>query len=278
MKPIYGLIGNPVAHSMSPDIHNAAFQDLSLDGYYHAFCVKNESLEEAVNGMRALGIQGFNVTIPHKVSIIKYLDRIDQSAKILGAVNTVRREKEQLVGYNTDGEGFLKSLKQSLKKPIDELMILIIGAGGAARAIFTTLASQHPKQLDVANRTPQKAEAFISLYEGKTRALSLAEAEKNLASYDVLIQTTSVGMHPNLEACPLNVTKAKKTCLVCDIIYNPLKTAFLKQAEAKGLEILNGIGMFIGQAALSFKLWTGHEPDMEKMKSIVLRKLGGKEC
>ncbi|MBU8787717.1 MULTISPECIES: shikimate dehydrogenase [Bacillus] len=277
MKPIYGLIGNPVAHSMSPDIHNAALKDLSLDGYYHAFRVESDDLEDAVKGMRALGIQGFNVTVPHKVEIMKYLDRIDESAKVLGAVNTVRREKEQLVGYNTDGEGFLKSLKQSLDQPVSELSILIIGAGGAARAIFTTLAAEKPKRLDVANRTPEKAEAFVRLYDG-TKAMSLSEAEGDLSVYDVLIQTTSVGMHPNVDDVPLSLARAKETCLVCDIIYNPLKTVLLKEAEAKGLKTLNGVGMFIGQAALSFELWTGREPDMEKMKSIVLRKLGGKEC
>ncbi|MEH6974281.1 MULTISPECIES: shikimate dehydrogenase [unclassified Bacillus (in: firmicutes)] len=277
MKPIYGLIGNPVAHSMSPDIHNAALKDLSLDGYYHAFRVESDDLEDAVKGMRALGIQGFNVTVPHKVEIMKYLDRIDESAKVLGAVNTVRREKEQLVGYNTDGEGFLKSLKQSLDQPVSELSILIIGAGGAARAIFTTLAAEKPKRLDVANRTPEKAEAFVRLYDG-TKAMSLSEAEGDLSVYDVLIQTTSVGMHPNVDDVPLSLARAKETCLVCDIIYNPLKTVLLKEAEAKALKTLNGVGMFIGQAALSFELWTGREPDMEKMKSIVLRKLGGKEC
>ncbi|UOY89898.1 shikimate dehydrogenase [Bacillus glycinifermentans] len=277
MKPIYGLIGNPVAHSMSPDIHNAALKDLSLDGYYHAFRVETDDLEDAVKGMRALGIQGFNVTVPHKVEIMKYLDRIDESAKVLGAVNTVRREKEQLVGYNTDGEGFLKSLKQSLDQPVSELSILVIGAGGAARAIFTTLAAGKPKRLDVANRTPEKAEAFIHLYDG-TKAMALSEAEDDLSVYDVLIQTTSVGMHPHVDDVPLSLARAKETCLVCDIIYNPLKTALLKEAEAKGLKTLNGVGMFIGQAALSFELWTGREPDMEKMKSIVLRKLGGKEC
>ncbi|WP_307892044.1 shikimate dehydrogenase [Bacillus swezeyi] len=276
MKPIYGLIGNPVAHSMSPDIHNAALQDLSLDGYYHAFHVENADLEDAVKGMRALGVQGFNVTVPHKVSIMKYLDRIDDSAKALGAVNTVRREKEEFVGYNTDGEGFLKSLEQSLDKPVRELSLLIIGAGGAARAIFTTLASKLPNRLDVANRTPEKAEAFVKLFEGEAKTLTLQEAETNLSAYDVVIQTTSVGMHPNVGAAPLSLVQAKETCLVCDIIYNPLKTALLKEAEAKGLKVLDGVGMFIGQAALSFELWTGHEPNMEKMKSIVLRKLGGK--
>ncbi|MFT0800087.1 shikimate dehydrogenase [Bacillus swezeyi] len=276
MKPIYGLIGNPVAHSMSPDIHNAALQDLSLDGHYHAFHVENADLEDAVKGMRALGVQGFNVTVPHKVSIMKYLDRIDDSAKALGAVNTVRREKEEFVGYNTDGEGFLKSLEQSLDKPVHELSLLIIGAGGAARAIFTTLASKLPNRLDVANRTPEKAEAFVKLFEGEAKTLTLQEAETNLSAYDVVIQTTSVGMHPNVDAAPLSLVQAKETCLVCDIIYNPLKTALLKEAEAKGLKILDGVGMFIGQAALSFELWTGHEPNMEKMKSIVLRKLGGK--
>ncbi|MFN2745249.1 MULTISPECIES: shikimate dehydrogenase [Bacillus] len=278
MKPIYGLIGNPVAHSMSPDIHNAALQDLSLDGHYHAFRVEKDDLEDAVKGMRALGVQGFNVTVPHKVSIMKYLDRIDESAKALGAVNTVRREKDGLVGYNTDGEGFLKSLKQSLDRPIRELSVLIVGAGGAARAIFTTLASQRPQRLDVANRTPEKAEAFTGLFEGEVQALTLQEAEANLSAYDVVIQTTSVGMHPDVDDAPISLANAKEASLVCDIIYNPLKTALLKEAEAKGLKILDGVGMFIGQAALSFELWTGREPNIEKMKSIVLRKLGGTTC
>ena len=278
MKPMYGLIGNPVAHSMSPDIHNAALKDLSLEGHYHAFRVENEDLEDAVKGMRALGIQGFNVTVPHKVSIMKHLDRIDESAEALGAVNTVRREKEGLVGYNTDGAGFLKSLKPSLDRPLSELSILLIGAGGAARAIFTTLAAETPKRLDVANRTPEKALAFTQRFDGEARALSLQEAEADLSAYDIVIQTTSVGMHPNIEAAPLSLANAKETCLVCDIIYNPLKTALLQEAEAKGLKTLDGVGMFIGQAALAFELWTGHEPNMEKMKSIVLQQLGGKSC
>lgn len=157
MKKLYGVIGNPIYHSMSPDIHNASLKDFGLDGHYHAFKVEENDLEDAVKGIRALGVQGINVTVPHKVSIMDYLDHIDESAKVLGAVNTVRREGDKLVGYNTDGEGFVKSLMKVLDKPISELSFLMIGAGGAARAIFTTIVRNTPKKFDICNRTLEKA-------------------------------------------------------------------------------------------------------------------------
>ncbi|MEC1750116.1 shikimate dehydrogenase [Bacillus mojavensis] len=278
MKKLYGVIGNPIAHSMSPDIHNAALKDLGLDGHYHAFKVEEDSLEDAVKGIRALGLQGINVTVPHKVSIMDHLDHIDESAKVLGAVNTVRREGDKLVGYNTDGEGFVKSLMRILDKPISELSFLMIGAGGAARAIFTTIVRDNPEKFDICNRTIQKAKQLTESAPSfrNVEVLSIKEAEERLEQYDVIIHTTSVGMYPNVEDIPLSLQRAASSAVVCDIVYNPIQTSLLKEAKQKGLKTLDGVGMFVEQAALSFRLWTGHEPDVEKMRSIVVGKLGGK--
>ncbi|KUP29855.1 shikimate dehydrogenase [Bacillus halotolerans] len=278
MKKLYGVIGNPIAHSMSPDIHNAALKDLGLDGHYHAFKVEEDSLEDAVKGIRALGVQGINVTVPHKVSIMDHLDHIDESAKVLGAVNTVRREGDKLVGYNTDGEGFVKSLMRILDKPISELSFLMIGAGGAARAIFTTIVRDNPEKFDICNRTIEKAKQLAESAPSfrNVEVLSIKEAEERLEQYDVMIHTTSVGMYPNVEDIPLSLQRAASSAVVCDIVYNPIQTSLLKEAKQKGLKTLDGVGMFVEQAALSFRLWTGHEPDVEKMRSIVVEKLGGK--
>ncbi|MCY8104021.1 shikimate dehydrogenase [Bacillus mojavensis] len=278
MKKLYGVIGNPIAHSMSPDIHNAALKDLGLDGHYHAFKVEEDSLEDAVKGIRALGVQGINVTVPHKVSIMDHLDHIDESAKVLGAVNTVRREGDKLVGYNTDGEGFVKSLMRILDKPISELSFLMIGAGGAARAIFTTIVRDNPERFDICNRTIEKAKQLSESAPSfrNVEVLSIKEAEERLEQYDVIIHTTSVGMYPNVEDIPLSLQRAASSAVVCDIVYNPIQTSLLKEAKQKGLKTLDGVGMFVEQAALSFRLWTGHEPDVEKMRSIVVGKLGGK--
>ncbi|MEC1625215.1 shikimate dehydrogenase [Bacillus mojavensis] len=278
MKKLYGVIGNPIAHSMSPDIHNAALKDLGLDGHYHAFKVEEDSLKDAVKGIRALGVQGINVTVPHKVSIMDHLDHIDESAKVLGAVNTVRREGDKLVGYNTDGEGFVKSLMRILDKPISELSFLMIGAGGAARAIFTTIVRDNPEKFDICNRTIQKAKQLTESAPSfrNVEVLSIKEAEERLEQYDVIIHTTSVGMYPNVEDIPLSLQRAASSAVVCDIVYNPIQTSLLKEAKQKGLKTLDGVGMFVEQAALSFRLWTGHEPDVEKMRSIVVGKLGGK--
>ncbi|MBT9249655.1 shikimate dehydrogenase [Bacillus halotolerans] len=278
MKKLYGVIGNPIAHSMSPDIHNAALKDLGLDGHYHAFKVEENSLEDAVKGIRALGVQGINVTVPHKVSIMDHLDHIDESAKVLGAVNTVRREGDKLVGYNTDGEGFVKSLMRILDKPISELSFLMIGAGGAARAIFTTIVRDNPEKFDICNRTIEKAKQLAESAPSfrNVEVLSIKEAEERLEQYDVMIHTTSVGMYPNVEDIPLSLQRAASSAVVCDIVYNPIQTSLLKEAKQKGLKTLDGVGMFVEQAALSFRLWTGHEPDVEKMRSIVVGKLGGK--
>ncbi|MGM7721044.1 shikimate dehydrogenase [Metabacillus sp. Hm71] len=280
MGNLYGVIGCPIKHSMSPDIHNDAFKEKHLNGYYHAFHVEPERLKESVQALKILGVKGFNVTIPHKISIIPYLDELDETAKIAGAVNTVINVEGRLIGHNTDGNGYVRSLTKILQKPIQEQKILIIGAGGAARGIYFTLAHQGCSEIDLCNRTVSKAEKLINEcpFGHTSKALSLEQAEQQLENYDVIIHTTAVGMHPNVEQKPLSVKHAKRTAVVSDIVYNPIKTSLLQEAEEQGLTIHNGVGMFVHQAALAFTLWTGIEPSIERMTAIVYDKLGGTSC
>ncbi|MBO1512236.1 shikimate dehydrogenase [Metabacillus bambusae] len=280
MGNLYGVIGCPINHSMSPDIHNDAFKEKKIDGYYHAFHVEPDQLGESVQALKVLGVKGFNVTIPHKISIIPYLDELDVTAKIAGAVNTVVNVNGRLVGHNTDGNGYVDSLTQVLIKPILEQKILIIGAGGASRGIYFTLAHQGCRDIDLCNRTVSKAEELIMEcpYENTSKALTLEDAEQQLENYDIIIQTTAVGLHPNIDQKPLSLNHAKQSVVVSDIVYNPIKTALLQEAEERGLTIHNGVGMFVHQAALAFKLWTGVEPSIEKMTEIVYDKLGGTTC
>ncbi|MBS2969774.1 shikimate dehydrogenase [Metabacillus sp. KIGAM252] len=278
MADLYGIIGCPVGHSMSPDIHNRSFKDQKLDAVYHRFHVEKDQLGAAVNGIRALGIKGVNVTIPHKENVIAYLDHVDKTAAEMGAVNTIVNLDGVLTGYNTDGPGYLESIKPFLTSPLSEMKCLIIGAGGAARGIYTALAHAQTGRIDVANRTKEKALAIIQEYDAAVpgRTLSLEEAECHLAEYHLVIQTTSIGMSPNINDQPISLENISEGTLVSDIIYNPIKTAFIKDAEQRGCRVIPGVGMFIYQAALSFRHWTGKMPDIQLMESVVLEKLGGK--
>ncbi|QNG61143.1 shikimate dehydrogenase [Bacillus sp. PAMC26568] len=280
MDTVYGLIGCPVGHSMSPLIHNDAFERKKMNARYHAFHVEKNELKAAVDGIKALGIAGFNVTIPHKAAIIPFLDKLDKSAELIGAVNTVINKDGCLIGYNTDGKGYLQSLLPLMKKPLHEQRYLIIGAGGAARAIYFTLAAEGCSMIDLANRTKEKAEQLIKEcpVKGEGSVLSLSEAESGLSKYDVIIQTTAIGMHPNSLQKPIEATGLKKGSIVSDIVYNPVKTALLKAAELEGAQTLDGVGMFVHQAALAFQIWTGETPDTARMSHLVYEQLGGFTC
>ncbi|RFU66175.1 shikimate dehydrogenase [Bacillus sp. V59.32b] len=277
MKQIYGVIGDPIEHSMSPDIHNDAFNTQNIKAYYHHFHVRSDLLSDAVRGMKAIGISGFNVTIPHKEAIIPLLDEVEEVALAIGAVNTVVNQNGKFIGYNTDGKGFLQALTEQYASTLAGKKILIVGAGGAARGIYFTLVKEGIHTVDIANRTPEKAERLVAdcPFEKASRALSISEAEQNLGDYDIIIQTTSVGMSPKLEETPIETANIKKGAFVSDIIYNPLQTKLLTAAEQQGASIQNGLGMFAYQAAFAFEIWTGVFPDVERMKQIVLNKLGG---
>ncbi|WP_026558673.1 shikimate dehydrogenase [Bacillus sp. J37] len=280
MGNLYGLIGCPVEHSMSPAIHNDAFKEKNMEHHYHAFHVEPEDLKESVKALKLLGVKGFNVTIPHKISIIPFLDELHETAKIAGAVNTVVNDNGRLIGHNTDGNGYVESLKEMINKPISDHKILIIGAGGAARGIFLALIHQGCRDIDISNRTISKAEELIQEcpFTNNSNALTIQEAEDVIENYDIIIQTTAVGLHPHIDQKPLSLKNAKKTAIVSDIIYNPIYTALLVEAEELGLTVHTGVGMFVHQAALAFKIWTKQAPSIEKMTKVVYNQLGGTSC
>ncbi|MFD3447660.1 shikimate dehydrogenase [Microbacteriaceae bacterium 4G12] len=277
MKQLYGVIGNPIGHSLSPLMHNDAFAFLGIDAHYHAFLIESERLADAVKGFQAIEISGFNVTTPHKVAIMQYLDEIDPLAKQIGAVNTVVNQEGKLIGYNTDGIGYVRSLQAISKESLSEQRILILGAGGACRAIFFSLAAMGVSSIDIANRTIDRAKQLIHAcsYPVHSQALSFTESERLQHEYDIIINTTTVGMYPNVEEAPVVISQLKPGAIVSDIIYNPFQTKLLQDAKKCGAIIQNGIDMFVYQGALAFELWTKQWPNVERMKKIVTTKLGG---
>jgi len=279
VKKLYAVLGDPIGHSMSPFMLNDLFSFYNMDSVYLPFHVKSENLQDAVKGLKAVGVGGFNVTVPHKSNIIPFLDGIDELAENIGAVNTVVNENGQLIGYNTDGPGFLKGLNAILPNLTGQ-KVLIIGAGGAARAIYFTLAKENTQRLDIANRTMDRAIGLINdcPYSVDSRACSFEEAIESLGEYDLIIQTTLIGMSPKIYEQPIAINNVRNQSVFCDIIYNPLETQFLKDARQNGARIQNGIDMFVYQGALAFEKWTGLFPDVERMRDNVLKQLGGKTC
>jgi shikimate dehydrogenase len=264
---------------MSPAMHNDLFGFYGVDAHYQALHVRKGDLKHAVEGLKAIQISGFNVTVPHKVDILPMLDRLDPLAEAIGAVNTVVNEDGELVGYNTDGEGSVRGI-MNIIPDLTQQKILIVGAGGAARAIYFTLASMGIKNIDMTNRTREKASELIDQcpYAVHSHVWGREEAEERLSQYDIIIQTTSIGMAPDLVCQPLSLHNLKENSFVSDIIYNPLETLFLRSAKEKGARTQNGIDMFVLQGALAFKKWTGILPDQDRMERLVLKQLGGKEC
>ena len=278
LKKLYGVIGSPIAHSMSPHIHNDAFKQMDYNAHYHAFHIEPDELEDAVKGMKALGVSGFNVTIPHKEAIIPLLDEVDEAARSIGAVNTVVNRDGVLIGYNTDGKGYVEALKEVTM--LKNKRVLIIGAGGAARAIFYTLAKEENIQIDLYNRTASKAVELIQEFSLNhlAKGISSKEAVNRMKDYDVVVQTTSVGMFPYTEESPFPLINIKEGAVFSDIIYNPIETRLLRDAKALGAVTQNGVSMFAYQAAFAFEHWTGQLPDTDRMKNIVKVQLGGISC
>lgn len=276
MKKLFAVLGDPIGHSMSPLMHNDLFSYYDIDAHYLPFQVKSEALEDAVIGLKAIGAAGFNVTVPHKSAIIPFLDEVDELALSIDAVNTVVNEGGKLKGYNTDGLGFLTGL-QPYFPSITTQKVLIIGAGGAARAIYFTIAKNSPKKVDIANRTVEKALKLVEdcPFPAASKAISLEAASRDLGDYNLIIQTTMIGMAPKITEQPITLNNLNEQAMVCDIIYNPLETQFLQEAKLREARVQNGLDMFVYQGALAFERWTGIFPDVERMKKNVLGQLGG---
>ncbi|KUK11050.1 MAG: Shikimate dehydrogenase [Clostridia bacterium 41_269] len=266
-----GLIGHPIEHSLSPIMQNAAINHCGLDFCYLAFNVLPENLEEAVKGMLSLGFVGFNVTIPYKEAVIKYIDELDENACLIGAVNTVVIKDGKTYGYNTDGKGFLESLKKDgvLYKG---KKILIIGAGGAAKAVATALAVEGALKITIANRNLKRAwelAEHIKKIGTESFAVGLNSDEVlrfELRQADIIVNATPVGMYPNTNMIPISdMSCINPEAVVCDLIYNPIQTLFLKTAREMGCKVIDGSGMLLYQGVEAFRLFTGIKPPVEVM-------------
>ncbi len=271
------VIGDPVEHSLSPVMHNAAFKELNLDFVYVVFTVRKNELRNATAGARSLQIHGLNVTMPHKTAIMAHLDEIDPTAKFIGAINTVLNADGKLIGYITDGVGAIKALKKN-SVSLEGKKLLLLGAGGAAKAIAFH-AAQEVEELKILNRTAQKAkelaEALHKKFDRKVSGnlLSSETIKKELEDTDILVNATSVGMHPNVNQSLVDSTWLRPELCVMDIIYNPLETELAKDAKSVGAKVISGVEMLVYQGAASFEIWTNHPAPVKAMKEAILNKL-----
>src|SRR3989338_4934613 len=251
MSKTFAVIGDPIDHSLSPNIHSAAFRELNLDCAYIAYRIPKGELEEGVESLKKIKIDGFNVTIPHKIEMMKYLDTLDESCNIIGAVNTVINDNGILKGYNTDMDGFLDPFKKR-NLSVKDLKVLLLGAGGAARAIVAGFAKEHAKSITIANRTLENA--------------------NNMAKFSNKIglnaNATSIGLKN--ESSPISLDGINSKTIVYDIVYMPINTDFLKKAKEKGAIVIYGYEMLLGQATRAFEIWHGMEAPYNAMKKALL--------
>jgi len=274
-KKLVGILGYPLSHSLSPVMQNMAFKYYNLNNVYVPIEVKPEDLEIIVKAIRGMNFIGFNVTVPHKIEVVKYLDEMDKLAELIGAVNTVVVKDGNLKGYNTDGIGFLKSFQENTNESIEGKRVFILGAGGASRAVSMTLAMNKAEKVYICNRTYEKAERLsqdINTKIGNVSAAVPMEYEKMkeaIYDSDVFINTTTVGMHPNVDESPIDRSLLHENLILCDIVYNPRKTKLLEEAEELGCKTVPGLSMLVYQGAESFRLWTGMEAPVDIMFKAV---------
>ena len=270
MSKSFAVIGDPIDHSLSPNIHSAAFREMDLDSSYIAYRIPKGELEEGIDGLKKIKIHGFNITVPHKVEMMKYLDKMDESCSLIGAVNTVTNNDGILKGYNTDMDGFLEPFKKK-KLRIEDTKVLLIGAGGAARAIVAGFAKEKAKSVTVANRTSEKAKelaGFAKKIGLNSNAIGIDEIKDTAKDYDIIVNATSVGLRN--EPSIISLDGINEKTIVYDIVYMPLNTDFIKKAKVKNAIIIYGYEMLLGQAVRAFEIWHGVEAPYNAMKKALL--------
>jgi shikimate dehydrogenase len=273
---VCAVIGDPIEHTLSPIMHNAAFEHLKLDFVFLAFRVAPDQLEHAIKGIRALGIRGLNVTMPHKNAVTEFIDEPDAAVKFLRAANTILNQGGKLRGFNTDGVGAVKALKHN-GVALAGKKVLLLGAGGAAKAIAFCLARE-VDELCVLNRDAGKARELASVLQpcGKKivgNDLSPRQIQKELQNSDVLINATSVGMAPNIFETLVKPSWLKPDVCVMDIVYNPVETKLVREARGAGVKVVNGVEMLLFQGAASFEIWTGYQAPFDVMREALLVRL-----
>ncbi|OQX21249.1 MAG: shikimate dehydrogenase [Candidatus Altiarchaeales archaeon A3] len=278
---IFGVIGHPIEHSLSPVMHSAVFKEKKINADYFAFDVDEKNLCNAIHGADALKFCGLNVTIPHKISVLKYINKISEEAKLINAVNTIKFDyvENLIIGYNTDGTGAIKAIEKNLNRGLKGKKIFIFGAGGAARAIIFS-ALQNNAEISIYNRTTEKA--ILIGNEIKKRLNKDVKIVENfnlkdeLNDSDIIINATSVGMFPNVDKSVISKEYIPEGKVVMDIVYNPIETKFLKLAKQKNCKVIDGVDMLVYQGAESLKIWLNLQVDENLigiMRKAVVEKL-----
>lgn len=270
---VVGIIGNPIEHSMSPLMHNAAFKYLNMDYVYIPFLVDKNELGNAITGAKSLNIKGLNITIPYKTDVMKHLGSVDTTAELIGAVNTIKFDENHVKGYNTDGIGAVNAIEEI--SSVKNKKIIVLGAGGAARAVSFQILLNGADKLVIANRTPENAldlqKNITEKLDADIECISLGkEIGNHLLDADILINTTPIGMYPNIDQEPLITSNMMhENLIVNDLVYNPLKTKLLSEAQKAGAIPLSGIKMLIYQGMESFRIWTGVNPPFDVFKNAL---------
>jgi len=275
-----GILGYPVTHSVSPQMHNAAYAKLGLNYCYLPISVKPEDLERVLEGIRMLGFAGVNVTIPHKEAVVTHLDEVTKIARLIGAVNVILIQEGHLIGYNTDGPGFIDSLREDAGFDVAGKRAVVLGAGGGAKSVAMMLAQDGVKNLIISDLIYEKAENLCEYINSHFGIAPYAcpsksnELRKLVGNCDLLVNATPVGMHPKVNECPLEDDYViPGSAVVYDLVYNPLETKLLKLAKKNGAKAVSGIGMLIRQGALAFSLFTEQEAPVSLMKEAALKAL-----
>jgi shikimate dehydrogenase len=273
---IYGIFGHPVEHTFSPGMHNSAFKKLGMDACYVPFAVPPGNLESAVRAVVPLGLRGLNVTVPHKEQVLTYLDELSEEARLIGAVNTIEVRKGRLIGHNTDGRGFLRSLREHGDLDPKGKKFLFIGSGGAARAVSFSLALAGAAVIVFRDTDARKASLLANDIREKTGVPSMAIGQEllpeNAADADCLINATPLGLRKT-DPLPMSAEFIGKKHLVCDLVYNPPETALLKMAKKRGAKRLSGLGMLLYQGVIAFEIWTGEKAPVLIMKNALSRQI-----
>ena len=271
------VLGYPIEHSLSPVMHEAAYRAMDLPATYEKIAVKPELLEDTLSRLLTSGYHGVNLTIPLKETVLPFLDAMDPAAKRIGAVNTILFEHGELHGYNTDGRGWLASFHEEMGQTITDKDVLVLGAGGAARAILDALCDANVKSITLYNRTQERAQALASSVRQNHEnvQLDVIENVNDLQPFGLIINTTSVGLaEKNMTAMPISLSTISSKTIVSDIVYRPLYTPFLMAAKEAGCPIHTGIGMLLHQGALAIRTWFSMEPPRSVMRKALLQQLG----
>jgi len=276
---LVGVLGHPVAENPTIIMQEEGFKALGLNWRYLTIEVRPEQLADAICGLRAFNMAGINLTIPHKVTVIQFLDDLSPEAELVGAVNTVVREGDRLVGHNTDGKGFVRSVREEAGVDPRGKHIVFLGAGGAARAMSVEIALAGASHITIVNRTPERGQELVRLLRAKTPASAEFAPWRGKyvvpAGADILVNATSLGLYPNVKSAPLvALGSIRPDLLVCDVIPNPPYTAFLRTAEARGARTLDGLGMLVTQGAIAFEMWTGHPAPVAVMRQALEKVFG----